>query len=200
MQHNGNNLLALISEGNEEAFTEFFHGHISIVHSFVARLTKDEFLAREIAQDVFLKVWIEKEQICSHKNPLQWVYGKAYSASLNYRRTCMVEDKLRQMQHEDRGFPGNMPDDNSSRANLRSLITEGAAKLSGLSKPVFILRWEKGFSRKQISADLNIPENTVSNQLLAAYKCISDHIRQSAGIYVALCLIVDYIRLLNEMV
>lgn len=49
--------------GDEKAFEALFHRTFPRLHDFVLKITKDETIAEDILQDVFMQLWKKKDQV-----------------------------------------------------------------------------------------------------------------------------------------
>ncbi len=56
-------LITQLKQGNEQAFTSLYDMFASHIYRNILRLVKDEEIAQEILQDLFLKVWEIREKI-----------------------------------------------------------------------------------------------------------------------------------------
>lgn len=54
-------ILLQVAAGNERAFTILFRRYSSKVYSFALKLTRSEELAEEVVQEVFIKIWLNRE-------------------------------------------------------------------------------------------------------------------------------------------
>jgi DNA-directed RNA polymerase specialized sigma24 family protein len=55
-------LLQNIAEGDELAFRRIFSSYSHIILPFLIKLVKSQSVAEELTQEVFLKVWINRDQ------------------------------------------------------------------------------------------------------------------------------------------
>lgn len=96
-------LLYKVSMGNEQAFRVLFDKYRPNIYTTALRITADEWVAEEILQDTFLKVWLNREVIANLDNFGGWLYTIAknltYNAikqSQNEKRKClnMAKDSI----------------------------------------------------------------------------------------------------------
>lgn len=94
--HNENDLLQKVSEGNTSAFTSLVDGYWNQLYSHALAYVKNSEKAKEITQDVFLKIWQNREtlkEIKSFKNYL-FIVGKNHIISA-------MRKKLQEEQQPD---------------------------------------------------------------------------------------------------
>jgi len=63
--HNEKELLFLTSHGDERAFTTLFEHYADNVFGVAMAYTKSTETAEEVVQDVFLKIWLNRENLGS---------------------------------------------------------------------------------------------------------------------------------------
>ncbi|SDS91994.1 RNA polymerase sigma-70 factor, ECF subfamily [Mucilaginibacter mallensis] len=61
-------LLGQIAAGNQKSFAIIFAHYSKIIFPFALKLTRSNGLAEEILQEVFLKIWINRENLVSIEN------------------------------------------------------------------------------------------------------------------------------------
>ncbi|HWJ28602.1 MAG TPA: sigma factor, partial [Flavisolibacter sp.] len=65
---NENELIQGVLQGDEKAFRQLFDHYWPGIFSVAFSLTKSSVLSEEIVQDVFLKVWLKREQLATVNN------------------------------------------------------------------------------------------------------------------------------------
>eukprot|EP01132_Coremiostelium_polycephalum_P017514 gene17514-20958_t len=65
---NESELLRRTSEGDKRAFTVLFDAHYKSLGSYVYKLTESMESAEEIVQEVFIKIWLKKEELTRINN------------------------------------------------------------------------------------------------------------------------------------
>ena len=104
--HDERILLSLVASGDEPAFTRLFHLYEANIYPVVFRLTRDQQAAEEVLQDVFLKVWLKKEQLPDLENFGGWLYTIAENLTFNYLKSHQ-RAKARQLRFAIEGMPIN---------------------------------------------------------------------------------------------
>ena len=66
--NNVQELLERVHEGDELAFRELFYKYKSKLFSFLLDITKSKYLAEDMLQDVFLKIWQNRLRMRDVKN------------------------------------------------------------------------------------------------------------------------------------
>src|SRR4051812_42196239 len=65
-------------------FAGIYNKYFSRIHFFIIRLVKDEEQARDIAADVFVKIWSKWGTFESEDHISAWLYLAAKNAALNW--------------------------------------------------------------------------------------------------------------------
>jgi RNA polymerase sigma-70 factor (family 1) len=184
LQYDDKQLFLMIAEGNEAAFTQFFHRYTPKLKPFIYGIVKVDAIADEILQEVFLKIWTNKENLVHVNEPASWIYRVASNLSIQQLRRQVTEYKgLKEVIAAE----GQNPDDLLQRLSakeLQQLIHEAVDQLPEKRKEIYLLTREEGLSHKEIAEQLNISLQTVKNQVTAAVKSIQEHILKTRGIYI----------------
>ncbi len=94
-------LLNAVAAGDEKAFSEIFHLYRNKVYTIAYRLTVSVPVAEEILLDVFLQVWMKREELTAV------VHFRAWLFTITRNRAISM---LRQMAARQTATP--IPDDN----------------------------------------------------------------------------------------
>lgn len=81
-----------LSSGSHEAFRHLFMSYYSKVKNFTHYLVKVEVIAEELTQDVFCKIWENRDHLPNLRSFNQYIYRMAKNAALNYLEHKQVED------------------------------------------------------------------------------------------------------------
>lgn len=163
-----------ISNGDQIAFRQFFDLFSPPLLHFVFLILKQRDVALEIVDDVFIKIWKQREQITSIENIHVYLYRAVKNSSLNY-----LEKKANQLITEPFDFMNiDMqcavnPEDEMISHEIMEQINNAIEDLPPRCKMVFKLVREDGLKYREVAEILNISENTVDAQMVIAVKRIS---------------------------
>jgi len=173
-------LFARIAEGDEQAFRQVFHAYNRILFPFITAIVKSDTDAREIIQEVMLKLWVNRDMLTTVENPGGWLRTVAAHAAYDYlRKAAAYELMLARVQLVQPDAEKTIWNDFDARL-VRKTIEEAMEKLPERRRQIFRMSKIEGFSRREIAERLGISENTVRNQLADAVEFVRDHLKRSA--------------------
>ncbi|WEK35607.1 MAG: RNA polymerase sigma-70 factor [Candidatus Pseudobacter hemicellulosilyticus] len=178
-------ILQQIAAGDENAFRTLFYHYGPIIHRFVLNIIKNEAVAKEIVQEVFLRVWLKKETLPAIDQPASWLYRIGSNLALTHFRRQQMERKIVQSIQENQEEEPPAID----LKELQALIGQAVNQLPAQRQRIFRMSREQGLSRKEIAAALHISENTVRNQLAISLQTIQQFIESSSGYTIPVLLI-----------
>lgn len=182
-------LFQQIAQGDEQAFETIFHRFTPKLKPFVLGIVKVTSVADEIVQDVFLKLWLNRENLNFVNEPSAWLYRVASNAALNQLKKQANEYKHLKNIIAGQGKNPNDILEQLSAKQLQQLIYEAVANLPEKRRQIYLLTREEGLSHKEIAETMNISVNTVKNQVVHALKSIQEHILSNTGVYIPLILL-----------
>lgn len=188
-------LLQLVGDHNEQAFTELFFRYDKRIYAFVVKMTKDEHIAQELTQQIFIKIWDKRTKFSQVENPLAYIFTLAANHTFTQLKRQLNEKKvlesLARMMHESMG------NDTEDRMNLRdseNLITQAIEKLPPQQKRVYDLSRNEDLNYQEIGELMQISPNTVRNHLVEARRSIRQYLEKNGKatlpfIAIAICLL-----------
>lgn len=166
--HSDKELFERISEGDEKAFRKVFHAYNKILFPFVVALMKSETEAREVMQEVFLKLWLQRSTLRSVENPGGWLRTLASNHAYDHlRKQATYHRYLNEMHLQQPDAAGEF-NDQQQAAQARELLRQAISRLPERRRQIFELSKLEGLSRREVANLLELSENTVRNQLAEA--------------------------------
>src|SRR5690606_30203537 len=64
---NETDIVKRVANGDEKAFAKLFYTYYNQIGGFIQGLTQDPEVTEEIVQEVFTKIWIDRQSLCKVK-------------------------------------------------------------------------------------------------------------------------------------
>lgn len=184
-QYDEKALLAEVSLGDQRAFRALFDRYKQRFYSTVLKMTGSDEVAQDIVQDVFLKIWTNRENLGNIDNPSAYFFTSVYRRVYQHYRKVALERKILQVAAPTKGSV-NTTDEMVLAHESRNLISQAVAKLPPQQQLVFKLSKEEGLSREDVASQLKISPHTVRNHLADAIKSIRVFLQRSSLIFLVM--------------
>lgn len=168
MNENEQLILQGVAAGDEHAFRQLFELYRQKVYSFALHLTRSDVMAEEIAQEIFLKIWIHRRQLSDIVYFNAWLKTLVRNLSFTWlRRLALEASLLRDLQV--RTAEENLDTENTLRIReYRRLLEKAISELSPRQREVYLLSRQQGLSHAAIADQLGLSVNTVKNHMKEA--------------------------------
>lgn len=186
-------LLLQVAEGSTIAFQHLFDLYRNKIYSLGMYLTRSEFLAEEIVQDVFMKVWENREQLAGIQYFNAWLRTVAKNTCCNYLRTMALE-KLAMNQLAANTATETASSENEVIARQYEQIIDAAIQqLPAQQKKVYLLSRKAFKKQEEIAHELNISVYTVKEYMKLAQRSIRRYLENRTEL-VVLTAVVFYLK------
>jgi RNA polymerase sigma-70 factor (ECF subfamily) len=182
-------LFSRVAQGDEEAFNTLFHRYVPRLHTLVMKVTRSEGVAKDIIQEVFLYLWMDRESLAEVEVPQNWIFKIAYNRS--YSWLARQYDRNRKYNEFLQRNPSEGYDSLEHTVFLNEtarLIHEATALLPEQARRIFKLSRETGLKAAEVADQLEISVQTVRNSLVRSVKFIKEYLAQH-GILLPIVLI-----------
>lgn len=168
-----------IATSDQSAFRQLFTIYSKKLIQFAASIVKSSDAAREIVDEVFIKIWRNRTTAASIQNLRVYLYTATKNTALNYLATRARENIAEPfdffaVQLSDEG---PSPEKQLINTELLRKIQGAIEELPPRCKMVFKLVREDGLSYKEVGQVLNISPKTVDAQMVIAVRQISEKVR-----------------------
>lgn len=171
-------LISSLQNGNDQAMDILFRRHYGFICRAVYRVLKDDNLAEDIAQEVFLGLWKKRQNLNITTSVQAYLKRAAINKSLNYIRDQKVkfddEDKIPILTNNQSTTQQHL-----EAADLQKAIDMAIGNLPERCRIVFSLSRFEEMSYQEIADKLEISIKTVENQISKALKYLRQELRKS---------------------
>jgi RNA polymerase sigma-70 factor (ECF subfamily) len=172
-------LMALYSRGSRDAFEELFARHHRRVIHFCYRMTGNQALAEEAAQEVFLRIARAASTYQPTARFTTWMYTIARRTTLNFLRDEKeVGEKvplhpIGEERNSTEGLPLPGPRDLDPEqiawgAQLRVRFVQALQILPEGNRAAFVLNRGEGLSYEEVAAVLGVTVQAVKSRIFRA--------------------------------
>jgi RNA polymerase sigma-70 factor (family 1) len=172
---NGNELIIRVVQGDEIAFGQLFREYKNKLYSFIFHLSGSATIAEDVLQDVFLKIWRDRDQLTGIDNFNAYLYRMAQNTAINVLRRQSREALL--LNEVQRLAPeGVQGDELLAAKEVQTALQQTINNLPPQQRKVYQLGQEQGLTYEQIAGSLGISTSTVRNHMVQALKAIREFI------------------------
>lgn len=165
-------------EGDETLVERFRHGDRDAFAALVVRyqrpvynaawwVLRDAEDARDVAQNVFMKVAERVDEYDPRYRFFSWLYRIAVNEALNLLRRHDREEPLDE-EVERPGPDGDDPETRASEAERNGKVRDAVMRMSTNDRTVLMLRHYGELSYQEIAEVLDVDEKTVKSRLFEA--------------------------------
>lgn len=168
-----NELLQQVSAGDEQAFKSLFDCFRPNIYTTALRFTNNEWMAEDIVQDTFVKVWLNKEVLPTLDNFEGWLYILAKNITLNVLKKRDNYKAYYQEEAKDallRYFPE--ADYLVQDKEFQHMLQQAIQRLPPKQQQTYKLIKEEYQKRDEVASLLNVSPETVKWNLDQAMKSI----------------------------
>ncbi|MBK5722828.1 RNA polymerase sigma-70 factor [Dysgonomonas sp. Marseille-P4677] len=170
--------IELLQQGSSEAFERLFHQYGGKLYNFILKLSSgDTYLAEEIVQRTFIKIWDTRSQIDSNKSFISYICTIAKNMLMNEYEHQMVEYIYKEYVSKFVSTKYNItPENELNRKLLEEYIDKLTEELPPARRQIFVMSRKEMLSNKEIAERLNISESTIQTQLSKALSFMKEHL------------------------
>jgi RNA polymerase sigma-70 factor (ECF subfamily) len=169
MPNEETNNLKKIAVGDHDAFRSIFMKYYPKIKYFIAHIIKSETIAEELSQDIFLRIWENREDMLKIRSFNAYMYRTAKNSALNYLEHKFVEESYiaNYSQHMIINPEGEL-----DAKELEFLVQLAVGRMPEQRRKIYIMSRVENLEKEEIAEKLKLTKKTVENQLSLALKDI----------------------------
>ncbi len=154
-------LLVRLKQADQKAFIVIYERYHKVLYAVSYKYLKEENRAKDIVQDIFTKLWEERESIQVKTNLKSYLYSMTKNHILN-----IIKRDSRQILSNYENEKEKIADNDNllktiTDNQLQDILYKAIDKLPKQKRLVCLLKAKEGLSNKEIAERLNITEHTV---------------------------------------
>ncbi|WPU92736.1 sigma-70 family RNA polymerase sigma factor [Mucilaginibacter sabulilitoris] len=162
-------LIVLLKQGKAYAFDLLYERYWKGLYAVAYNRTGEEEVAKDLVQNLLIDIWKRHDTLQVIDSLQQFLFGAIKLQILNYYRSENIKQKAIERALERMHNLFASMDELSSYYNLEKVVEEEVLRMPDNMKYSFLLRSDNR-SVKEIADNLNLAEQTVSNNITKALK------------------------------
>jgi RNA polymerase sigma-70 factor (ECF subfamily) len=170
-----NHLIEAIKKGEESAYVYALETYNKPLYAYAITLTKDEPMAQDILQNVFLKTWEKRTRLNITKSLQNYLFKAVYNEFINqYRKN--KSNLLLEQKYFDSLDKVVQEDENSFTEKAIKYIISEIQNLPPKCKEVFLLSRKEGLTNMEIASYLDISIKSVEAHIQKGFHILREKI------------------------
>lgn len=169
----------LLHEGNEIAFEKLYHLYSGRLLGYLVKLVKSEQVASELLQDVFVKIWNNRQNIDSGQSFRSYLFRITENIVFDFFRKAARDKKLQVKLISSSYLEYTHVEENLCLKESEKILNDIINLLPPKRRRVFQLIKIEERSYDEVSHLLSISTSTISDHIVKATKFIREQLEES---------------------
>lgn len=166
-------LLVLMASGQKEALEGLYNRYAAKVFSLARYMLKEEAIAEEVTQEVFLSLWLKASTFDARQGtPKTWLMSIAHHRIIDrlrsFKRARLGTDRFAQELVTSQLLSQTHTEDEAYRNMDRDRVVKALSVLPEPQRQVIMMAYYEGFSQSEIAKKLDQPLGTVKTRMRLA--------------------------------
>ncbi|MGY0407464.1 MAG: RNA polymerase sigma factor [Polaribacter sp.] len=170
---NPNNIefLKKLKKGSQEAYSYLVDNYHHELCVYAGSLSRDLYAAEDIVQNVFLKLWEQRDKLNSKFSIKGFLYRSVYNEFIDQYRKKMTLTAVE--KHYNNRLNAIVEEESTTEiVNLIALVKQEIQHLPPKCKEMFLLSKQEGLTNVEIAQYLKISVKAVERQMTRAFSVI----------------------------
>lgn len=172
-----NELIALLKINDQEALKRLFDLYHHSLCLLAIKIVRDKDQAKDIVQEVFIKLWKNRERLEITGSLLAYLKRATVNTSLNYIESASVSKKQPLQKSDLTFYSRNNTDENLGYDELKRKADNAIEELPVRTRTIFILIRTEEMSYKEAAEAVGISMKAVEKEMMKALKLLREALK-----------------------
>ncbi len=160
-----------IRQGDSTSFSYIFQKYYQALYQFAGRFIKDAQTAENIVQDVFVKLWMNRENCLITSSLKSYLYAATRNTALNYLRSEKKQISTNDLMNDRQDTAAN-PEERIIENEMIDRVHKAIEKLPEKCRYIYLMKRYDDLKYHEIAEILDVSINTVKTQMKRAVKSL----------------------------
>ena len=176
-------LLTEIAKKETGALSGLYERYSARLYGLALKILKDESLAQDVVQDIFLKVWQNADKFeKSRGSAIAWLMILCRNRSIDKLRQREKSTKRSAVFNEELNIATSFfenPLETVEQNELQKTMTNALSQLPQEQRTAIEMAFYQGFSQSEISDELKVPLGTIKTRIRLGMQKLRDFLIKS---------------------
>lgn len=172
-------LLLRLRSGDEKAFEQFYKNYGRRIFGNIFKMVKDQEIAQELLQDVFVKVWENRLIIDVDKSFRSYLFTISRNLVYNYLKRTLLEKQIETYLASTRTELYSHIEEDLFHQETEEAFKRAVAGLPEKRQQIYILCKIEGKSYQEVSGLLNVSVSTINDHVVKGSRFVKEQMDSS---------------------
>jgi RNA polymerase sigma-70 factor (family 1) len=177
-----NELVGLFKSGNHAAYIELYDRYHDSIYRFIRKYLRSSELSEDICQNVFLKLWEQREQQVNILDFGAYIFTIAKRQSLDFLKRAAVEQAAMGLILQNYAPNLNAVEQGQEFTDYMDFIENVLNRLPQQSRNVFKLCRQQHKTYEEAAEILGISRHAIKKHMMRSMKVLKDAAENELGI------------------
>ncbi|MEH6307560.1 RNA polymerase sigma-70 factor [Olivibacter sp. CPCC 100613] len=175
--------IAQLREGDERAFQAIYECYHRLIYHFAYSFLKNVELSKEVTQETFLSLWVNRGKLDASLPLYPYLYAKARRLTIDAFRRAASIHRLHAEWTTLLPEAHNETEQRVFHRELAAITEEALQQMPKQQQLVFRMSRSEGLSYEEIAEELHISKNTVKYHLVQSLKFLKGFFAKHGILY-----------------
>ncbi len=172
-------LLSRLRSGDEKAFEQFYKNYGRRIFGNILKMVKDQEIAQELLQDVFVKVWENRSVIDIDRSFKSYLFTISRNLVYNHLKRISLERQIEAYLSSNRSELYSHIEEDLFFEETEQAFKKAVADLPPKRQQIFIMCKIEGKSYEEVSALQDVSVSTINDHVVKGVRFVKEHMERS---------------------
>lgn len=164
-------LVVAIGRWREDAMAEAYRRHGGAVYGLARRVVRDDGIAEEVVQEVFVRLWSSPDRFDPERGSLRsWLLAQAHGRSIDRLRSDGARRQREERDAQRTASAGYDLEREAMDLAVAGRVNEAMGTLPVVERQALELAYFDGYTYREVAKILDTPEGTIKSRIRAGLK------------------------------